>query len=211
MSLLRNFATVGGATATSRILGFVRDIFVAAALGTGPVADAFFVAFRFPTCSAASLPKAPSIQPSCRSMRGPLKAKVKRRPGNSARKRCPSSSPRCSSSPSIAEIAMPIWLMYRDGAGLRFRSGEVRPHGVPYPGRFPLSWPRLAHRASSRGVLNCAAVLPPPPSPPAPQCGADRSADVRLLDGRDGAPAPARCFPSATVIGGVAPAPAGDV
>jgi putative peptidoglycan lipid II flippase len=48
MSLLRNFATVGGATATSRILGFVRDIFVAAALGTGPVADAFFVAFRFP-------------------------------------------------------------------------------------------------------------------------------------------------------------------
>jgi len=48
MSLLKNFATVGGATATSRILGFVRDIFVAAALGTGPVADAFFVAFRFP-------------------------------------------------------------------------------------------------------------------------------------------------------------------
>lgn len=48
MSLLRNFATVGGATATSRVLGFVRDIFIAAALGTGPVADAFFVAFRFP-------------------------------------------------------------------------------------------------------------------------------------------------------------------
>jgi len=48
MSLLRNFATVGGATATSRVLGFVRDILIAAALGTGPVADAFFVAFRFP-------------------------------------------------------------------------------------------------------------------------------------------------------------------
>ena len=48
MSLLRNFATVGGATALSRVLGFVRDIFIAAALGTGPVADAFFVAFRFP-------------------------------------------------------------------------------------------------------------------------------------------------------------------
>ena len=48
MSLLRNFATVGGATASSRVLGFVRDIFIAAALGTGPVADAFFVAFRFP-------------------------------------------------------------------------------------------------------------------------------------------------------------------
>ena len=30
------------------MLGFVRDMFIAAALGTGPVADAFFVAFRFP-------------------------------------------------------------------------------------------------------------------------------------------------------------------
>jgi putative peptidoglycan lipid II flippase len=48
MSLLKNFATVGAATASSRILGFVRDIFIAAALGAGPVADAFFVAFRFP-------------------------------------------------------------------------------------------------------------------------------------------------------------------
>ena len=48
MSLLRNFATVGGATMTSRVLGFVRDILMAAALGTGPVADAFVVDFRFP-------------------------------------------------------------------------------------------------------------------------------------------------------------------
>ena len=48
MSLFRNFATVGGATLSSRVLGFVRDVMVAAALGTGPVADAFVVAFRFP-------------------------------------------------------------------------------------------------------------------------------------------------------------------
>ncbi|MCB1508716.1 MAG: murein biosynthesis integral membrane protein MurJ [Hyphomicrobiaceae bacterium] len=48
MSLLRNFATVGGATLASRILGFARDVMIAAALGTGPVADAFVVAFRFP-------------------------------------------------------------------------------------------------------------------------------------------------------------------
>ncbi|MCW5716357.1 MAG: murein biosynthesis integral membrane protein MurJ [Bauldia sp.] len=48
MSLVRNFLTVGGATATSRVIGFVRDMFMAAALGTGPVADAFLVAFRFP-------------------------------------------------------------------------------------------------------------------------------------------------------------------
>src|SRR6186713_1824706 len=48
MSLLKNFVTVGGSTTSSRLLGFVRDMFMAAALGTGPVADAFLVAFRFP-------------------------------------------------------------------------------------------------------------------------------------------------------------------
>ncbi|MDJ0930398.1 murein biosynthesis integral membrane protein MurJ [Breoghania sp.] len=48
MSLLRNFATVGGATAASRVLGFARDVLIAGFVGTGPVADAFFVAFRLP-------------------------------------------------------------------------------------------------------------------------------------------------------------------
>ncbi len=48
MNLYRAFATVGGLTMASRVLGFARDILMAAALGTGPVADAFFVAFRFP-------------------------------------------------------------------------------------------------------------------------------------------------------------------
>lgn len=48
MRLARSLATVGGYTGISRILGFVRDILIAAAVGTGPVADAFFVAFRLP-------------------------------------------------------------------------------------------------------------------------------------------------------------------
>ena len=48
MSLLKSFVTVGGATVASRILGFVRDAMIAGALGTGPVADAFVVAFRLP-------------------------------------------------------------------------------------------------------------------------------------------------------------------
>jgi putative peptidoglycan lipid II flippase len=48
MSLYRAFATVGGLTMVSRVLGFVRDILIAATLGSGAVADAFFVAFRFP-------------------------------------------------------------------------------------------------------------------------------------------------------------------
>ncbi|MGE0627075.1 MAG: murein biosynthesis integral membrane protein MurJ [Hyphomicrobiaceae bacterium] len=48
MRLYRAFATVGGLTLVSRALGFVRDIIIAAVLGSGMVADAFFVAFRFP-------------------------------------------------------------------------------------------------------------------------------------------------------------------
>ena len=48
MSLVKNVLNVGAATAASRVLGFVRDVLVAANLGTGPVADAFFVAFRLP-------------------------------------------------------------------------------------------------------------------------------------------------------------------
>lgn len=40
--------TVGGFTLLSRITGFARDIVLAAVLGAGPVADAFFVALRLP-------------------------------------------------------------------------------------------------------------------------------------------------------------------
>ncbi|CAM5773446.1 putative lipid II flippase MurJ [Labrys miyagiensis] len=49
MAFLRNAASVGFATLFSRILGFVRDTMVAAALGAGPAADAFVVAFRLPS------------------------------------------------------------------------------------------------------------------------------------------------------------------
>lgn len=46
--ITRNASVVAGATLLSRILGFVRDLTVAFALGAGPLADAFFVAFRLP-------------------------------------------------------------------------------------------------------------------------------------------------------------------
>jgi putative peptidoglycan lipid II flippase len=46
--MIRRFFTVGGFTLLSRITGFVRDVTMAAVLGAGPIADAFFVAFRLP-------------------------------------------------------------------------------------------------------------------------------------------------------------------
>ena len=46
--VVRAVGSIGLATLTSRILGFVRDVVVARAFGAGPLTDAFFVAFRIP-------------------------------------------------------------------------------------------------------------------------------------------------------------------
>ncbi len=48
MNLARAIATVGGYTMISRVTGFVRDMLIAAVVGAGPIADAFFVAFQIP-------------------------------------------------------------------------------------------------------------------------------------------------------------------
>ena len=46
--LMAGFFTVGIWTLLSRVMGFVRDVMIAAYLGTGPVAEAFLVAFSLP-------------------------------------------------------------------------------------------------------------------------------------------------------------------
>jgi putative peptidoglycan lipid II flippase len=46
--MIDRILTVGGITLVSRVTGFLRDILLAAILGAGPVADAFFVALRLP-------------------------------------------------------------------------------------------------------------------------------------------------------------------
>ena len=48
MSLLRNTLTQSSLTLGSRILGFLRDILIAAKIGAGPVGDAFVTALMFP-------------------------------------------------------------------------------------------------------------------------------------------------------------------
>src|SRR5258708_2932943 len=46
--MLARILKVGGLTLLSRATGFLREIMLAAILGAGPVADAFFVALRLP-------------------------------------------------------------------------------------------------------------------------------------------------------------------
>ena len=48
MSLFKKFVTVGGGTLGSRLMGFARETLMAAALGTGPMAEAFYAAFKLP-------------------------------------------------------------------------------------------------------------------------------------------------------------------
>src|SRR5262245_43165322 len=48
MNLLRALITVSGLTTVSRVLGFVRDFFIARLFSAGLLTDAFFVAFRIP-------------------------------------------------------------------------------------------------------------------------------------------------------------------
>ena len=48
MSLLRNTLTQSSLTMSSRILGFIRDILIAAKVGAGPIGDAFVTALMFP-------------------------------------------------------------------------------------------------------------------------------------------------------------------
>ena len=48
MNLIKSTGTFGFFTIISRLLGYLRDILIAIFLGTGVLADAFFVAFRIP-------------------------------------------------------------------------------------------------------------------------------------------------------------------
>ena len=48
MNLIKSTGTFSFFTIISRILGYARDVLIAVFLGAGPLADAFFVAFRIP-------------------------------------------------------------------------------------------------------------------------------------------------------------------
>jgi putative peptidoglycan lipid II flippase len=48
MSVVRDVTSVGSATLASRLLGFLRDIGVAAVLGAGSLSDAYFAAVQIP-------------------------------------------------------------------------------------------------------------------------------------------------------------------
>ena len=48
MNIIKPLFRVSGMTLISRLLGFIRDILIAATFGAGSIADAFFIALKFP-------------------------------------------------------------------------------------------------------------------------------------------------------------------
>ena len=48
MNLIKSTGTFSFYTILSRIMGYIRDFLIALNLGSGPITDAFFVAFRIP-------------------------------------------------------------------------------------------------------------------------------------------------------------------
>lgn len=48
MVFIKSLSTVGGLTLLSRVLGYVRELLIAAVIGAGPVSDAFFMALKLP-------------------------------------------------------------------------------------------------------------------------------------------------------------------
>ena len=69
MNLLRTLATVSSLTMVSRVLGYVRDFFIARVFGAGPATDAFFVAFKLPNLLRRLFAEGRSRRLSCRSGR----------------------------------------------------------------------------------------------------------------------------------------------
>lgn len=88
MSLVRSIATVSGFTLLSRLLGFCRDILIAGMLGAGGMADAFFVAFKFPNLFRRLFGEARFPQPSSRFWLATLKNAVWISPANLLRAPC---------------------------------------------------------------------------------------------------------------------------
>lgn len=80
--LARDSFIVGLATVLSRVLGFVRDILIARALGSGPAADAFLVALRVPNMFRRVLSEGGLNAPFV-----PVYLKVKAEGGEAAAKR----------------------------------------------------------------------------------------------------------------------------
>ena len=126
--MIKRILTVGGFTLLSRVTGFIRDIILAAVLGAGPVADAFFVAFRLPNHFRAIF-----AEGAFNAAFVPAYARVREQSGESAPGCSPTASSRCCWPARSVLLALALVFTPRGdrpaGAGLSRRSEPLRARG----------------------------------------------------------------------------------
>ena len=194
MALYRAFATVGAMTIWSRILGFIRDVLIAAVLGAGPVADAFFVAFRVPNLFRRLFAEGRLRRGLHPALRQALSRRGRRGSGARLRRAGPCRAhacPRRLHPPwrirhALAHAAARAWLCRRPG--------QIRPRRPAGPHRAPLSALHVAGRAlfgrAQRARPLCRRGLRPEPAQRRAHrraAHADRHRRRRAEHGRGGA------------------------
>ena len=147
--MLKGVLTVGGWTMVSRILGFARDMLIAAMLGAGPIADAFFVALKLPNLFRRLFGEGAFNAAFVPAFSGLLTAE-----GPQAARRFASEAFAVMTfwlglMTILGEVFMP-WLMAVLAPGFAVGPGEVRPRGRPVADHVSVPGPDLPRRARLR-------------------------------------------------------------
>ncbi len=148
-AMLGRIFTVGGLTLLSRITGFARDIVLAAVLGAGPVADAFFVALRLPNHFRAIF-----AEGAFNAAFVPAYARIRQQHGDDPAKLFADRIFTLLFASQVVLLAIALlFTPGRDrpaGAGIRQGSGPVRAGGRSHPHHLPVPARGLAGDALRR-------------------------------------------------------------
>ena len=155
LALVRHIATIGGMTMVSRVLGFIRDMLIAAMLGAG--ARGRRLLRRLQTAQPVPQPvRRGRLQ---RGLRAAVRRTRSQREGPAAGPRLRRARPsrsccgRCWPSPCWSRSPC-RWCMHGAGAGLRRRAEQLRPGRRAHPHHLSVPAVRLAGLAAWPGVLN---------------------------------------------------------
>lgn len=121
MSLLRNTLTQSSLTMSSRILGFLRDILIAAKVGAGPIGDAFVTALILPNLFRRIFAEGAFAQAFVPAYARTLEAEGKQAAEEVARQTMRGLFAATAGLVIIAQLTMP-WLMYAFHGGYSAQS-----------------------------------------------------------------------------------------
>ena len=161
--MIRRIATVGGLTLVSRLTGFIRDVVMAAVLGAGPMADAFFVAFRLPNHFRAIF-----AEGAFAAAFVPAYARTLEQAGLDAAKLFADRIAAALIVINLVLLALALlftpWVVEHARAGPRRRSDALRSRRGAHPHHLSLSRARVDGDAVRRHAQRQSDASPPPPA-----------------------------------------------